>query len=320
MSLMKIPPPHRAGFTREMHERFLVRPPSDRGMPPAPVATPVYGVVMEWPSEGETLTLTAFHDGAASVYGSRGDGIVGGGTDGALRSEARALVRAAAEHHGEAVPTNRFPDPAADRVRFYLLTHAGVRVLEAGLPSPNGMPDRYTSLYYRGMTVFEQLLIITGQHPDPEGESGGPRTARSAAEAYVHCLLTSMTLWVGGPVVVSASAPVPNLVERVAGVVDLEDWLAAEAFTYDAMDARQVIRALRGAAGIHGLPFFTRRGEYHILYETDGGDVVPCVFDIEIAPFERSATVSLAPAADPRVASLRRTRREPRKAGGTAST
>lgn len=320
MSLMKTPPPHKAGFTREMRERFLVRPPPDRALPPAPESTPVYGVVMEWPSDGETLTLTAFHDGAASVYGSRGDGIVGGRADGPLRTEARALVCAAAEYHGQAAPATRFPDPAADRVRFYLLTHAGVRVLEAGLSPPNGMPDRYTSLYCRGMTVFEQLLIITGQHPDPEGEPGGPRTARSAAEEYVHCLLTSMTLWIGGPVVISASAPVPNLVERVAGAVDLEDWLAAQAFTYQSMDARQVIRALRRAAGIHGLPFFTRRGEYHILYETDEGEAVPCVFDIEIAPLERSATVSLAPAGDPRVASLRRARGEPRNTGGTEST
>lgn len=317
MTYTKTPPPHRAGFTREMRERFLVRPQPERGMRPAPAATPVYGVLMEWPSEGETLTLTAFHDGRASVYGSRGDGIVGGHADGPLRSEARALVRAAAEYHDQAAPTATFPDPAADRVRIYLLTFAGVRLLEAALPSPTGMPDRYTSLYYRGMAVFEQLLVVTGQHPDQEGEPGERRTAKTAAEGYVHCLLTSMTLWIGSPVVISASGPVPNLVERVAGAEDLADWLAAQVFSYDSMDARQVIRALRRLAGIHGLPFFTRRGEYHILYETDEGEAVPCVFDIEIAPFERSATVSLAPAGDPRVASLRRIRRAS-AAGGTA--
>lgn len=301
-----------------MRERFLVRPPSERGSQPAPGPTPVYGVLMEWPSEGETFSLTAFHDGRASVYGSQGDGIIGGHADGPLRSEARALVRAAAGFHDEAVPTTHFPDPAADRVRIYLLTLAGVRVLEAALSPPNGMPDRYTSLYYRGMAVFEQLLMVTGLHPDQEGEPGARRTERSVAEGYVHCLLTTMTLWIGSPVVISASAPVPDLVERVAGAEDLAEWLAAQAIPHDSMDARQVVRALRRAAGIHGLPFFTRRGEYHIVYETDEGEVMPCVFDIEIAPFERSATVSLAPADDPRVASLRNVREAARRTGGTA--
>jgi hypothetical protein len=316
MTATRTPHPHReTGFTREQRERFLAPRPSDWSLQLAPGDPPVYGVLMEWPAEDATLTLVAFCDGGASVHGSHGHGIVGPHADARLRGEARALVRAAAEYHHQAAPTASFPEPMANGVRFYLLTCRGVRVLEAGLRSPGGSPDRYTGLYFRGMSIFEQLLAATGAHPDPEIESPVRQRARAAADGYVHCLFTAMALWIGSPVVIHAAAPVPDLRERVAGAVDLEEWMAAQALPYDALDARQVIRALRRAAGIHGLPFFARRGEYHILYETDRGEAVPCVFDIEVAPFDRAATVALAPADDPRVAALRRIRHESRDAG-----
>jgi hypothetical protein len=293
--------PHgEAGFTPEVRERVFARLAGEWEVQPEPGSAPVYGVLMEWPSEGGAFTLVAFRDGSASVYGSHGSGIAGGYADALARSEARALVRAAAEYHDEAEPATAFPGPAADRVRFYLLTCGGIRVLEAALRPPNRIPERYTGLYCRGMAVFEQLLIITGQHPDPEGESAARRREWTGADGYVHCLLTAMTTWIGSPVVISASAPVPNLVELVAGVRDLTEWLEEQAFPYDSIDARQVVRALRRMAGIHGLPFFTRKGEYHIVYETDAGGVVPCVFNIEVAPFDRCARITLAARDDAR--------------------
>lgn len=308
--------PHgEGGVARQVRERLLAQRPSAGGMRLAPGDPPVYGVLMEWPAQDAALILAAFCDGGASVYGSHGTGITGCPSDARLRSEVRALVRAAAEHHAQAAPAASLPEPAPDRVRFYLLTRQGARVLEAALTSPGGAPDRYTGLYFRGMSVLEQLLAVPGPHAEPDAEPPARLGARAAADAYVHCLFTAMALWIGGPVVIMASAPVPDLVEHVAGAADLREWLAAQELPHDSLDARQVVRALRRAAGIHGLPFFTRRGEYHILYETDGGDAVPCIIDIEVAPFDRAATVRLAPGDDPRVLSIRCIRHEARQAG-----
>ncbi|HLM66700.1 MAG TPA: hypothetical protein VK358_04190, partial [Longimicrobium sp.] len=88
---------------------------------------------------------------------------------------------------------------------------------------------------------------------------------------------------------------------------DLQEWLTAQAFPYPSMDARAVIRELRKAAGIlAGLPFLTRRGELPAVHTTDEGETVAYVYDVEVAPFGRSAKIELAPADDPRVVALQR--------------
>jgi hypothetical protein len=299
-------------FVRQMRERFLVLPPSTWGMEPTPECPEVYGVLMEWQYDGVTLTLAVFCDGSASLYGSHGNGIIGGDADAHARNEARALVRSAGQFHPYAAPASEFPYPAPGHVRFYLLTYGGVRVLEAPLASVDDGPDQYTGLYFRGMAVFERLLICTGEHPDPEEGAAVRRCELSGAEGYVHCLLTCMSWGLSASLTLTAARPVPDLATLAAGNDYLREWLATHAFPYRSLDGRSVIRALRGAAGIKGLPFFTRRGEYCILYETDVGEVVPCVFDVVVTPFDRSATVTLASHHDPRVTALRHTHEQAR--------
>jgi hypothetical protein len=318
MSSTITPSPHTQDeFIRQIRERFLGLPPSTWGMEPTPECPEVYGVLMEWPYDGVTLTLAVFCDGSASLYGSHGNGIIGGDADAHARSEARALVRAAGTFYPYAAPASEFPYPGPGHVRFYLLTFQGVRVLEAPLASLDDGPEQYTGLYFRGMAVFERLLICTGEHPDHDEAAPAPRCGRSGAEGYVHCLLTCMSWGLSACLTVTATGPVPDLAALAAENDYLREWLATHAFPYGSLHGRSVIRALRGAAGIKGLPLFTRRGEYCILYETDAGEAVPCVFDIVVAPFDRSATVTLAPHHDPRVTALRRSHEQARN--GAAS-
>ena len=73
------------------------------------------------------------------------------------------------------------------------------------------------------------------------------------------------------------------------------------------MDAKAVVRAIRKAAGIvTGLPFLTRRAELPALCTGEDGEPLACVFDIEVAPLDRSARIVLAPPDDRRVVALQR--------------
>jgi hypothetical protein len=299
-------PPDYAGFARDMRQRFLVRPPAEWGMVPTAANPDVYGVLMEWLADDATLTVAAFCDGSASVYSTRGTGMIGGNADDVVRSEARALVEVAGEFYEEASPVSEFPYPAPERVQFYLLTFTGVRVLDAALDSLCDGRSRYVELYDHGWAVFERFMIVTGQQVD--GENGcGYEKEWSGPEGYVNCLLTFLARGIGKSFVISASEPVPDLAALAEGNDELQEWLTAQEFPYGSMDAKAIIRELRKAAGIlAGLPFLTRRGELPAVHTTDEGETVSYVYDVEIAPFGRSAKVDLAPPDDPRVVALQR--------------
>jgi hypothetical protein len=298
------PGPDFAGLARDMRERFLVRPPAEWGMAPTAENPHVYGVLMEWLADDATLTVAAFCDGSASVYSTRGQGMIGGNADEVVRSEARALVHAAAEFSDEAAPVSEFPHPGPDRVQFYLLTFAGVRVLEALLDAVCDGRSPYTELYDHGWAVFERFMIVTGQQADRE-DGCGYKKEWSEPEGYVSCVLTALSRGMGTSFDVSAAEPVPDLAALAEGNDDLQEWLAAQAFAYESLDGKAVVRAIRKAAGI--LPgFLTRRGELPAIHATEDGESVACVYDIEIAPFDRSARIHLAPPHDRRVVALQR--------------
>jgi hypothetical protein len=289
-----------------MRERFLVRPPAEWGMVPTPQNPDVYGVLMEWLADEATITVAAFCDGSASVYSTRGTGMIGGDADAVVCSAARALVLAAAEFQEDASPVSEFPHPPPEGVQFYLLTFTGVRVLDAELDSVCDGRSPYAELYDHGWTVFERFMIITGQHPERE-DGCGYRKEWSGPEGYVSCLLTSMSSGIGHSFVITATEPVPDLVALAEGNDDLQGWLAAQEFSFESIDGKAVVRVLRKAAGITAaVPFLTRRGELPAIHATESGDSLACVYDIEIAPFDRAARIELAPPDDRRVAALQR--------------
>lgn len=298
--------PDYSRFTQHMRERFLTRPPAEWGIEPAAENPQVYGVLMEWLSEGVTLTVAAFCEGSASVYTSLGHGMIGGHADEQVNSDARALVEAAARVHDDASPTSEFPYPGPGRVQFYLLTFTGVRVVDEALEAIFDGRSRYVDMYDHGWAVFERFTVVT----DPTrrgGIAGGHQREWAGAEGYVSCLLTAMSRGMGRSMVISASEPVPDLAALAEGNDDLREWLEAQAFPYETMDAREVIRVLRRVAGIIiRLPFVTRRAELPAIHAGEDGGPVACVYDIEIAPFDRSATIVMAPRHDRRVAALQR--------------
>lgn len=166
-----INPPRSDSFTQQMREQFLTEPPSGWEIEPTPEYPTVYGVLMEWPSDDIVMTVVAFCEGSASLYGSDDSGVIGGHAHELVSSEARTLVKAAAELCDEARPAFEFPYPGPGHVRFYLLTFTGVRMLEGELGSMLQGQGRYAGLYQHGFRIFERLLAIAAQRTGDEGDA-----------------------------------------------------------------------------------------------------------------------------------------------------
>ena len=139
--------------------------PKQSGTEPTKEFPRVYGILMEWPIGEQVATIFSTSTGAASLYTTSTFGIIGGEGHESVRSAARAFVRVADRHFAEAVPTTEFPYPAAGRVRFYLLTFEGVRVIDTDLASASERAGNYTELFERGQAVLTELRLATDKRP-----------------------------------------------------------------------------------------------------------------------------------------------------------
>lgn len=299
---------------RGLRRVFLTHPPSAWGIQQTPEHPDVFAVLMEWLVDEVAVTVAVALDGTASVYTTKGMGMLGGDSDEVASREARALVAAAGEFLDEAIPVSEFPYPRADSVQFYLRTFQDVRRLDAALEPLVSGHGRYSALYAHGLAVFGRLLVLSGRLP---ADLAGPVNEQEwfGPKGYVNCLLTSMSRGVARSIVITSGEPVPDLVALAAGNESLRGWLEAQEFPYGSMDAKAVVRAIRKTAHMSiGLPFLTRYGEIRAVHATEEGDAVACVFDVEIAPFDRSARLWMAPSRDRRVRELQGEANEMKKA------
>jgi hypothetical protein len=152
--------PDPAEGMRKLRQRTLTAVPADFGLEPTDEFPRVYGALAEFPMDGGTLTIVSLRDGNASLYTTGTFGIIGGYAHERVRSAAAAFVRAAQDHDDAAEATTDFPYPAPGRVRFYLLTFEGVRVIDTELSSQENGTNRYFALFARGNDVVTELRKI----------------------------------------------------------------------------------------------------------------------------------------------------------------
>jgi hypothetical protein len=139
---------------------MLAAPPAELGIESSEEFPQVFGVLMDWPVDDLTVSVVALCDGNASLYTTSTFGVIGGFAHSGVRRAAIDFVRDADRFHSEAQPTTDLSYPAADRVRFYLLTFEGLRVLEDDQASVEGGRSPYSTLFGRGQDVITELRRI----------------------------------------------------------------------------------------------------------------------------------------------------------------
>lgn len=146
---------------RGLRLMMLTTPPNKIGLVPTKEFPRVYGILMDWPIGEQVATIFSASDGAASLYTTSTFGIIGGQGHETVRTAAINFVRAADRLYDSATPTTEYPYPSANRVRFYLLTFDGVRVLDTDLASIENNTGKYAEFFGLGQAVLTELRLVT---------------------------------------------------------------------------------------------------------------------------------------------------------------
>ena len=149
---------------RDLRVAFLSTSASSMGFQPSREYPRVFGVAMDWPIGEHTATIVTALDGSASLYTTATFGIIGGGpTHEAVRAAAQRFVKTAATHHDEAAPTSNYTYPSQGKVRFYLRTFDGARLIETESASVYSTSGKYSPLFRAGQAVVTELRKVTEQ-------------------------------------------------------------------------------------------------------------------------------------------------------------
>lgn len=160
-----------ADAMRGLRMMWLTTPPGDLGgLKPTPEFPRVYAVLMDWPVGKNTATVAASSGGDASIFTTSTFGILGGVGHETVRAAAAKLVKLADKFYDDAQPTKEFPYPAADRVRFYLLTFTGVRVIDTDMASIQNGQSKFTALFAAGQDVLTELRLVSEEHDKETGK------------------------------------------------------------------------------------------------------------------------------------------------------
>src|SRR6185436_8472038 len=148
---------------RQLRQMVLTTPPESMDQRPTTDCPRVYGVLMDWPIGDQVATIFSSSTGEASLYTTSTFGIIGGEGHEAVRAAAIAFVRAADRLFDASTPTEVFPYPEAGRLRFYLLTFSGVRVVDTDTASVANERGVYAEFFSLGQEVLTHLRLIVEQ-------------------------------------------------------------------------------------------------------------------------------------------------------------
>ncbi len=154
--------PNSSGIGRSLRQMILSTPVAESGEKPSKDFPRVYAILMDFPIGGEhTATVLAGSSGGASLYTTSTFGLIGGEGHATVRAAASRFVREADRLVDASSPTTEFPYPAAGKVRFYLLTFDGVRVVEADMAAIEKGTSPMVEFFALGQNVLTELRLTT---------------------------------------------------------------------------------------------------------------------------------------------------------------
>jgi hypothetical protein len=125
----------------------------------------VFGIVMDLERPGGTATLVAFISGDASIYTSRGGGILGAGEHEEVRRAAFYAVRKSGSFLNKASRAQETPLPNRDGVQIYLLTDDGLFVLRDEFRNMMDRRSRWVKLYVECHKLVSAMRVLDASVP-----------------------------------------------------------------------------------------------------------------------------------------------------------
>jgi hypothetical protein len=150
-----------ASIGPELRQTFLNITAAKAGVVPNPQFPHVFGVALDWPIDEYFATVISLSDGSASLYTTSTFGVIGGAGHEVIRAAAKHFVSTAEKYFAEASPVSAYPYPPRGKVRFYLLTYSGVRVIEADAERIYSGSDKFSPLFGAAQDVVTQLRLVT---------------------------------------------------------------------------------------------------------------------------------------------------------------
>jgi hypothetical protein len=155
-------PKKNADAGRDLRQMALTAPAAKIGIQRTDDFPRTYGALIDWPiGDGNIATIVGLSDGSASLYTSSTFGIIGGVSHESVRKAAVKFVKTADGFYNDSVPTSDFSYPAKNRIKFYLITFDGVRVIEADYDSIYSGKDKFSELFGDGQNLLTELRLIT---------------------------------------------------------------------------------------------------------------------------------------------------------------
>lgn len=122
-----------------------------------------YGLLMEMVIGDSVVTLACFGDGNASLYYQSGGGMVGGIAHETVRKAAKECIALTQQALPRMNPTDTYPLPGAEEVRFFALTPRGVLTVGTDRQELVEAQDELSALFASGREVVTQMRLVQEQ-------------------------------------------------------------------------------------------------------------------------------------------------------------
>ena len=151
-----------AEVMRGLREMMLTTPAEKLGIQRSDDFPRTYGALMDWPlGDGNIVSVVGLCDGNASLYTTSTFGVIGGVGHESVRKAAANFVKVADKYYADSVPTTDHAYPTGNRVKFFLVTFDGVRVIEQNFDLVAKGKSKFSELFNEAQRLITELRLIT---------------------------------------------------------------------------------------------------------------------------------------------------------------
>ena len=151
-------PQSKAEISQRLREMALATKQEDVGLTAKPGEP--YAMLMEMGFPGGAATLMTMAEGTVSIYYSNGGALLGGVGHETVRNAGLAFVAAARDYIHLMRPTESYPFPQPDNIRFYAITPEGIYTYEAGWEDLGKNRDPLSPLFHFGDRTLTEFRLV----------------------------------------------------------------------------------------------------------------------------------------------------------------